>query len=62
MAGVRLSVDEWQRIWACLKDHPGIHVGQEAPTRLFLKAVLWMARAGAAWRLLPKSPTRYVIS
>ena len=53
MAGVRFSDGEWQRIWACLKDHPGIYVGQEAPTRLFLDAVLWMARAGAAWRLLP---------
>jgi transposase len=53
MAGARFSDGEWQRIWACLKDHPGIYVGREAPTRLFLDAVLWMARAGAAWRLLP---------
>jgi transposase len=54
MAGARLSDGEWQRIWACLKDHPGIYVGQEAPTRLFLDALLWMARAGAPWRLLPE--------
>jgi transposase len=54
MAGARLSNGEWQRIWACLKDHPGIYVGQEAPTRLFLDARLWMARAGAPWRLLPE--------
>jgi transposase len=53
MAGARFSDGEWQRLWACLKDHPGIYVGREAPTRLFLDAVLWMARAGAAWRLLP---------
>ena len=53
MAGARFSDDEWQRIWACLKGHPDIYVGQETPTRLFLDAVLWMARAGAAWRLLP---------
>lgn len=53
MAGARFSDDEWQRIWACLKEHPGIYVGQEAPTRAFVEAVLWMARAGAAWRLLP---------
>jgi len=53
MAGARFSDDEWQRFWACLKDQPGIYAGQEAPTRLFLDPVLWMARAGAAWRLLP---------
>jgi transposase len=53
MTGARFSDDGWVRIWAHLKDHPGIYVGQEAPTRQFLDAVLWMARAGAAWRLLP---------
>jgi transposase len=53
MAGASFSDDEWQRIWACLKDHPGSYVAQEAPTRAFVEAVLWMARAGAAWRLLP---------
>lgn len=53
MAGARFSDDEWQRIWACLKGYPGIYVGQEAPTRAFVEAVLWMARAGAAWRLMP---------
>jgi transposase len=53
MAGARFSDEEWQRIWTCLKDHPGIYVGQEAPTRLLLDAVLWMAHPGAEWRLLP---------
>ena len=53
MAGARFSDGERQRIWACLRDHPGIYVGQDAPTRLFLDVVLWMGRAGAAWRLLP---------
>ena len=53
MTGARFSDEEWQRIWACLKEHPGIYVAQEAPTRAFVEAVLWMARAGAAWRLLP---------
>ena len=53
MDGVQFSDDEWERIWACPKDHPGIDVGQEAPTRLFLDGVRWMARAGAASRLSP---------
>jgi len=53
MAGAELSDDAWQRIWAYLNEHPGICVGQEVPTRRFLEVVLWIARAGAAWRLLP---------
>jgi transposase len=53
MAGARFSDDEWQRIWTCLREHPGIYVHQEAATRRFVEAVLWMARAGAPWRLLP---------
>lgn len=53
MSGTRFSDEEWGRIWGCLKDQPGIYVAQEAPTRAFVEAVLWMARAGAPWRLLP---------
>ena len=53
MADARFSDEEWVRIWTCLEDHPGIYVAQEAPTRAFVEAVLWMARAGAAWRLMP---------
>jgi len=53
MAGARFSNDAWRRVWVCLQAHPGIYVGQESSTRLFVEAVLWMARAGAPWRLLP---------
>ena len=38
---------------AFLKACPGIYVGQEPATRCFVEAVLWMARAGCAWRLVP---------
>ena len=31
----------------------GIYVAQEPATRRFVEAVLWMARAGCAWRLVP---------
>ena len=44
--------DQWERVYpicAC----PGIYVGQEPATRRFVEAVLWMARAGCAWRLVP---------
>lgn len=53
MSTVRFSNDRWQRIWAILKEQPGIYVGQERKTRMFVEAVLWMTRAGCAWRLLP---------
>jgi transposase len=53
MAAARFSDDEWERISGYLEDHSGIYVAQEAPTRRFLEAILWMARAGAPWRLLP---------
>ena len=53
MTSARFADNEWGRIWEDLKGHPGIYVAQEAPTRLFVEAVLWMARAGAPWRLLP---------
>ena len=48
-----MSDDAWRRVRACLEEHPGLYVKQEAPTRLFVEAVLWMARAGAPWRMLP---------
>jgi len=53
MAGVGFSDDEWQRVWGYLQDQPDIYVRQEVATRSFVEAVLWMARAGAPWRLLP---------
>ena len=45
--------DQWERVYATLRACPGIHVGQEPATRRFVEAVLWMARAGCAWRLVP---------
>ena len=48
MPSAQLSDAALQRIWACLNVHPGIYVGQEAPTPRFLEAALWIARAGAA--------------
>ena len=45
--------DQWERVYPILKACPGIYVGQEPATRRFVEAVLWMARAGCAWRLVP---------
>jgi transposase len=45
--------DQWERIYPLLRAFPGIYVAQEPATRRFVEAVLWMARAGCAWRLVP---------
>lgn len=45
--------DQWARIYGILSRHKGLYIRQEEPTRRFVETVLWMARAGCAWRLLP---------
>ena len=53
MARPQLREDQWRRLYAVLQAQPGIYVRQEVATRHFVEAVLWMARAGCAWRLVP---------
>ena len=53
MLTVKLSDEQWQKILPFLRSHPNIYVGQESECRRFLEAVLWIARSGAQWRLLP---------
>lgn len=45
--------DQWDRIYRLLRGHPGLYIRQETETRRFVETVLWMAKAGCAWRLLP---------
>ncbi len=45
--------DQWGRIYPILQAYPGLYIRHEAATRRFVETVLWMARAGCAWRLLP---------
>jgi transposase len=54
MLPITLTDEQWQKILPVLRSHPNAYVGQEDECRRFLSAVLWMARAGAQWRLLPK--------
>ena len=55
MSTVHLPDEQWSKIVAFLPTCPQVYVGQEAECRRFVEAVLWMARSGAQWRLLPKA-------
>ena len=42
-----------------LRSCPDLYVGAEADCRRFVEGVLWMARSGAQWRLLPEAYGRW---
>ena len=54
MPAPRFRDDQWDRVYQILRDLPGLYIRQEAATRRFVETVLWVARAGCAWRLLPE--------
>ena len=54
MPALRFRDDRWDRIYRILRDLPGLYIRQEAAIRRFVENVLWVARAGCAWRLLPE--------
>jgi len=54
MARLNLRDDQWDRIAHLLPGKPGDRGRTAADNRLFVEAVLWMARSGAPWRDLPK--------
>ena len=54
MSTVELREDQWYRILEFLRSCPDLYVGQEDDCKRFVEAILWMARSGAAWRLLPE--------
>ncbi len=49
----QLADNQWTKIHAFLGRHPNVYVGSPGRCRRFLEAVLWIARSGAQWRLLP---------
>lgn len=54
MRPVELHNDQWSKILKFLQSCPDAYVGNQAECRRFVEAVLWMARSGAPWRLLPE--------
>ena len=53
MQTVRVSDAEWAKLLPLLRACPQVYVGSQSRCRTFLSAVLWVARSGAQWRLLP---------
>ena len=53
MSSVKLSSEQWDQILQFLRGCTGLYVGQEAECWRFIEAVLWIARSGTQWRLLP---------
>lgn len=54
MTTISIKDDQWTKIVKFLRACPHVYVGQEAQCRRFIEGVLWIARSGAQWRLLPK--------
>ncbi len=54
MLPLEVTDQQWQKILPVLRACPQVYVGKEDHCRKFVSAVLWMARSGAQWRLLPK--------
>ena len=46
--------DHWERIKDLLPGRPGDHGGVAKDNRLFVNAVLWIAKTGVPWRDLPE--------
>jgi transposase len=49
-----ISDDDWARIKDLLPGRPGQHGKVAKDNRLFIDAVLWIAKTGAPWRDLPE--------
>ena len=53
MANLELTSYQWGKILTFLRSRSDLYVGCETDCRRFVAAVLWIARAGAPWRMLP---------
>jgi transposase len=55
MQPIKITDEQWAKILPFLQSCPQIYVGSQGLCRRFLSAVLWVARSGAQWRLLPSA-------
>ncbi len=51
--GAFIRADQFERVYALLRQERKIHTKQREAIRRFLEAVSWVSRSGAQWRLLP---------
>jgi len=51
---IAFADDQWEKIYAVLSQDPRAYAGNAADCRCFLEGVLWLARSGGQWRLLPE--------
>ena len=54
MSTTELRNEQWSKILEFLRSCPDLYVGEEDDCRRYVEAILWMARSGAPWRLLPE--------
>ena len=54
MSTIELRNDQWSKVLEFLRSCPDLYVGGEVDCRRYGEAILWMARSGAPWRLLPE--------
>ena len=59
MSTVYLPDTPWSPIVAFLRACPNVYVGRDAECRRFVEGILWMARSGAQWRLLPTADGKW---
>ena len=53
MSTLSIKDEQWTKIVKFLQACPQVYVGQEQQCRRFIEGVLWIARSGSQWRLLP---------
>ena len=55
----QLRDEQWKQIWGLLPGKPGDPGRSGTDNRMFVEAVLWIARTGSPWRDLPEEFGRW---
>ena len=53
MSNWKIPPNKWTVTLAFLSDCPDARVGSEDNCMRFIETMMWMARSGAPWRMLP---------